>query len=161
MEKQNQKQNQIKGQWLNKLVTVLILFGMLAGIGGLVVIFVNFPYAARVLSGEGRPPYLAYLAGALAAVCVLGCEYIAWTLFAMMRSLSRDPFVEKNVSAFRRMGFTALGVMACGLLTLVIRPVPLAVLAALPVGMCGLFSLVLGSVFDAAVRAKQENDLTV
>ena len=147
--------------WLNKLVTVLILLGMLVGVGGLVVIAVNFPYAARVLSGEGKPAYLAYLAGVLATACVLGCEYIAWTLFTMMRSLSRDPFVAENVTAFRRMGFTALAVMVCGLLTLVIRPVPLAVLAALPVGMCGLFSLVLSGVFDAAVRAKQENDLTV
>lgn len=59
------------------------------------------------------------------------------------------------------MGFTALAVMVCGLLTIAFWPVPLAVLAALPIGMCGLFSLVLSDVFQRAVVFKQENDLTV
>ena len=102
-------------QWLNKLVTVLIVLGMLLGVGGLVVVVVNFPYAARVLAGEGKPAFYAYLSGVLAMLCIFGCEYIAWTLFRMMRSLSRDPFVPENVSAFQRMGFTALD--AAGLFT--------------------------------------------
>jgi len=78
-----------------------------------------------------------------------------------MRSVDCDPFVQKNVLALRYMGFTAIGISVCGLLTLFLHPVPLAVVAALPIGMCGLFSLVLSQVFDKAVRIKQENDLTV
>ncbi len=148
-------------KWLNKVVTALIVVGMLIGIGLLVMIFMNFSYAADGLAGMGKPPWMAYLAGALAVVCVLGAEYIAWTLLGMMRSLTKNPFVAANVAAFDRMGFTALGIMVCGLSTLWIHPVPLAVIAALPVGMCGLFSLVLANVFEKAVACKQENDLTV
>lgn len=102
-----------------------------------------------------------YIASGLAVLCVVGCEYIAYVLYRMMCSLEGDPFVAANVVALRRMGFAALAVMGCGLLTLVFWPVPLAVLAALPIGMCGLFSLVLSGVFARAVAFKEENDLTV
>jgi hypothetical protein len=79
----------------------------------------------------------------------------------MMRTLEEDPFVQKNVDALRRMGTVALLIAALGLSTLLLHPVPLAVIAALPVAMCGLFSLVLSRVFAQAVAFKQENDLTV
>jgi hypothetical protein len=79
----------------------------------------------------------------------------------MMRTLGADPFVEKNVVALRRMGIVALGIAMLGLSTLLLHPVPLAVVAALPVAMCGLFSLVLSGVFEQAVAYKRENDLTV
>ena len=79
----------------------------------------------------------------------------------MMGTLDRDPFVQKNVNALRRMGITALIIALLGLGTLFLHPVPLAVIAALPVAMCGLFSLVLSRVFAQAVAYKLENDLTV
>jgi hypothetical protein len=59
------------------------------------------------------------------------------------------------------MGLTALIVALLGLSTMLLQPVPLAVIAAIPVAMCGLFSLVLSRVFAKAVAYKQENDLTV
>lgn len=147
---------------LNTVVKAGIIIGMLAGVGLLVMIFMQIlPTARNFFRLEGSPAYFYYLSAVLAVACVAGAEYIAWTLFSMMRSIDSDPFVMRNVLALRHMGIAAIGIAVCGLITLLLHPVPLAVVAALPIGMCGLFSLVLSNVFAKAVAFKEENDLTV
>lgn len=147
---------------LNLFVQVCVIIGMLAGAALLVTIYtVEMPIVTDFFTLEGKPLWFATLSGVIASLCILGGEYIAFTLFCMMGTLERDPFVQKNVDALRRMGIVALVIALLGLSTLLLHPVPLAVLAALPVAMCGLFSLVLSRVFAQAVAYKQENDLTV
>ena len=147
---------------LNLFVQVCVIIGMLAGVALLVTIYaVEMPIVTDFFALEGKPLWFATLSGVIASLCILGGEYIAFTLFCMMGTLERDPFVQKNVNALRRMGIVALVIALLGLSTLLLHPVPLAVLAALPVAMCGLFSLVLSRVFAQAVAYKQENDLTV
>lgn len=150
------------GKALNTVVKTLLLLGMVSGIAFAVIVFqIYLPNADETFRLDGKPAFFTAAAGILAMLCILGAEYIAVTLYRMMRSVEKDPFVPKNVRALRNMGIAALLVMACGLFTLLLHPVPLAVIAALPVGMCGLFSLVLANVFEKAVAFKQENDLTV
>jgi len=147
---------------LNLFVQVCVIIGMIAGAALLVTIYaVELPIVTDVFPLEGKPLWFATLSGVIASLCILGGEYIAFTLFCMMGTLERDPFVQKNVNALRRMGIVALVIALLGLSTLLLHPVPLAVVAALPVAMCGLFSLVLSRVFAQAVAYKQENDLTV
>ncbi len=147
---------------LNLLVQVCIVIGMLAGVALLVTIYtVEMPIVTDFFTLEGKPLWFATLSGVIASLCILGGEYIAFTLFCMMGTLERDPFVQKNVNALRRMGLVALVIALLGLSTLFLHPVPLAVIAVLPVAMCGLFSLVLSRVFAQAVAFKLENDLTV
>ena len=141
---------------------VCIVLGMLAGIALLIDLYVvEMPIVTDFFAAEGKPHAFAVLSAVIASLCFAGAEYIAFTLFCMMRTLNADPFVVKNVVALRRMGIVALGIAVLGLSTLLLHPVPLAVIAALPVAMCGLFSLVLSGVFEQAVAYKQENDLTV
>ncbi len=147
---------------LNLFVQVCVIIGMLAGAALLVTIYtIEMPIVTDFFTLEGKPLWFATLSGVIASLCILGGEYIAFTLFCMMGTLERDPFVQKNVNALRRMGIVALVIALLGLSTLLLHPVPLAVVAALPVAMCGLFSLVLSRVFAQAVAYKQENDLTV
>ncbi len=138
------------------------MLGMLAGVALAIDLYVvEMPIVIDFFAEENKPATFAVLAGIIASICFVGAEYIAYTLFCMMHTLGADPFVEKNVVALRRMGIVALGIAALGLSTLLLHPVPLAVVAALPVAMCGLFSLVLSGVFEKAVAYKRENDLTV
>ena len=149
-------------RFLNLFVQAGIVIGMLAGIALIVEIYVlEMPVIVDFFAREGKPAWFPVLSGIIATLCILGGEYIAVTLFCMMRTLEKDPFVQKNVNALRRMGLTALVIALLGLSTLLLHPVPLAVIAALPVAMCGLFSLVLSRVFAQAVAYKLENDLTV
>lgn len=151
-----------KGTFFNRLVQGCIVIGMLAGIALIVDIYViEMPFVTDFFAREGKPAYYAMLSGVISTLCILGGEYIAFTLFCMMNTLERDPFVQENVNALKRMGFVALLIALMGLSTLLLHPVPLAVIAALPVAMCGLFSIVLSRVFAQAVAYKQENDLTV
>ena len=147
---------------LNRFVQACIVLGMLAGAALILEIYVyEMPVVVDFFRQEGKPESFAILSGVIASLCILGGEYIAVTLVCMMGTLDRDPFVQKNVNALRRMGILALVIALLGLSTLFLHPVPLAVIAALPVAMCGLFSLVLSRVFAQAVAFKQENDLTV
>ena len=147
---------------LNRFVQACIVLGMLAGVALLLEIYVyEMPVVVDFFRQEGKPESFAILSGVIASLCILGGEYIAVTLVCMMGTLESDPFVQKNVNALRRMGIAALVIALLGLSTLFLHPVPLAVIAALPVAMCGLFSLVLSRVFAQAVAFKQENDLTV
>jgi len=151
-----------KGTLFNHFVQACIVIGMLAGIALIVDIYaLEMPIVTDFFAREGKPEYYAVLSGVIATLCILGGEYIAFTLFCMMNTLDRDPFVQKNVNALRRMGNVALIIALLGLSTLLLHPVWLAVIAALPVAMCGLFSIVLSRVFAKAVAYKQENDLTV
>jgi hypothetical protein len=152
----------MKHSFLNRFVQVCIVLGMIAGVGLLIDLYVvEMPIVVDFFAAENQPAAFAVLAGVIASICLVGAEYIAYTLLCMMRTLGADPFVETNVVALRRMGIVALGIAVLGLSTLLLHPVPLAVIAALPVAMCGLFSLVLSGVFEKAVAYKRENDLTV
>ncbi len=149
-------------RFLYVFVQACIVLGMLAGIALIVDIYVfEMPIVTDFFVREGKPEIYAVLSGVIASLCVAGGEYIAYTLFCMMCTLEKDPFVQKNADALRRMGVVALVIALLGLSTMLLHPVPLAVIAALPVAMCGLFSLVLSRVFAQAVAYKQENDLTV
>ncbi|NLI53973.1 MAG: DUF2975 domain-containing protein [Clostridiales bacterium] len=148
--------------FLSAFVQGCIVLGMLTGVALMIDLFVyEMPIVTEFFAKEGKPQAYAAISGVIATLCILGGEYIAFTLLCMMRTLDSDPFVEKNVKALRRMGAVALIIALLGAGTLLLHPVPLAVIAAAPVAMCGLFSLVLSRVFAQAVAYKQENDLTV
>lgn len=147
---------------LNLLVRVLIVMGMLLGLAlGVYATTLVVSEFVHWWDGGGMQRWQLAASYAAMVLSLAGAEYIGLTLYRMMQTLESDPFVEWNVAAFRRMGITALCITALCLLTLVFWPVPLAVLASLPIGMCGLFSIVLSRVFARAVAYKQENDLTV
>ena len=147
---------------LNRFVQVCIVLGMLAGVALIVYVYIyDMPIVRDFFLREGKPAAYAVISGVIASLCILAGEYIAFELLRMMHTLDGDPFVERNVRSLKRMGFTAIVISLLGLSTLLLHPVPLAVIAAIPVAMCGLFSLVLSGVFAQAVAYKQENDLTV
>lgn len=147
---------------LNWLVRICIIIGMLAGAALLVLLCVHiYPIVANFFRCEGKAEAFTALSVIIGTLCVLGAEYIAALLLGMMRTLEGDPFVQKNVRALTHMGVTALLVAGLGLSTMLMHPTGFAVLAAFPLAMCGLFSLVLSGVFAQAVACKQENDLTV
>ena len=146
---------------LNFVVKALIIAGMILGLALLIYVTRYLFIYAGMPAVNGKPGWQFVASYALGVVCFALAEYIAWTLLTMMKSLDENPFVMKNVRALRRMGFAALAITVCGLATILMQSLPLVVVFALPIGMCGLFSLVLSNVFARAVAFKEENDLTV
>lgn len=89
---------------LNCVVRILILVGMLIG-AALIVFAVRYMTTFSSYSFTDGDLSRAYVTGCLAIACVVGCEFIAFTLYRMMCSLTNDPFMSKTS---RRCGAWAL-----------------------------------------------------
>ncbi len=126
----------------------------------LVMIFVS-PRAAAFFSeyyGAGEELALFY---AFLVVAGLIALWILFELLFVMQTLASDPFVERNVRAFYRMG---AGAEAAGLLFLAkcfVFFTPMTAVCAVVMLLCGLFALTLAGVFRKAVLYKRENELTI
>lgn len=122
----------------------------------------NFLKEFLTLSGIGSPKDLSpvllfvflYIEGAFAL-------FILIELLVVLRSVPSDPFIVRNCNAFLRMGIVALISGGLFLASIAIRFTIAAMLCAIVMLLCGLFALVLASVFRKAVLYKQENDLTI
>ena len=88
--------------------------------------------------------------------------YITWQLKMMFKTLlGGNPFVLRNISAFRRIAIACFTVGAGYAAMFIFWP---TIATALVVGICavgGLFCLTLKDIFKRAYLYKQENDLTV
>lgn len=153
----------MRNKWLNGLVKGLLVVGLFAGLFVSYRLLFEMGAAVDGLSMERYGTHaLTWFAVGLGVLFVIGAIVICVTLFFMMCSIDKDPFVRQNVVALRRMGVVALGMAACCLL-LALLPANtiLAQFVGAAVALCGLFSLVLSGLFERAVAFKEENDLTV
>ena len=153
----------MRNKWLNTLVKVLLAAGLAAGLFVSYLLLTEMGAEVDALSMERCGSHiLTVFAVGLGVLFVIGAIIICVTLFIMMCSLDKDPFVRRNVLALRLMGFVALGMAACCLLLLLLPAnTILAQFVGAGVALCGLFSLVFSGVFERAVAFKEENDLTV
>jgi len=148
----------MKEQSLNRITLILLYAVMAVGL----LFTISLPWALPRILRLGLMRNGAYwgslglwMGGCCLGLCILG------TLAKMMHSLSGDPFGEANILRLRRMGFLALGMVACTVLAAFLHFRPLYMAVAAVELLCGLFSLVLRGVFARAVAFKQENDLTI
>ncbi len=101
---------------------------------------------------------------ALRAFLTAAAALALWVLFELllvMRTVPRDPFVERNVRAFVRMGAAAEAAGAMFAVRCAAYFTPMTAACAIVMLLAGLFALVLAGVFRRAVAYKQENDLTI
>lgn len=87
-----------------------------------------------------------------------------WVLFELLlvvQTVAKDPFVERNVKAFLRMGVAAEAAGVLFLAKCFVFFTPMTAVSALVMVLSGLFALVLAEVFGKAVAYKRENELTI
>lgn len=94
----------------------------------------------------------------------LAAAFALWILaelFFVFRTVEKDPFLERNVRAFLRMGAAAelAGLLFVGRCFLSFTP--MTAVCAIVMLLAGMFALVLAGVFRRAVEYKAENDLTI
>ncbi len=75
--------------------------------------------------------------------------------------LEDNAFVMENVRSLRRMAWCSFLIAALSIARLFYAPTPATAVVVLVFFIAGLFSLVLGQVFEKAIRYKEENDLTI
>ncbi len=135
------------------LLAAFVLFCM-------VMLFTSDRAAALICRFYEGSADLARFYGFLVAVGCLAL-WILFELLLVLRTVPGDPFVERNVKAFVRMGLVA---EAAGILFAVqcaLFFTPMMAVCGVVMVLSGLFALVLSQVFRRAVEFKQENDLTI
>ncbi len=149
-------------RFLILLTNVLLYFVLVLNVAALVAmpftidLWVNI-FRDSYASSESYRMFILiflYLAG-------IGTLLIDIDLIRMMKTLSGDPFVERNVKAFQRMGIVAELTAILFIVKCFIYFTPMTAVCAVVLVFCGLFSLVMTNVFEHAVAYKQENDLTI
>ena len=95
----------------------------------------------------------------LSGICGL---MIVYELRKMMKTvLNKNCFVDNNIKSLKIMGKVSLCISVLFLVKVFILPTPATFIIILTFFIAGLFSHVLGLVFEEAVRYKEENDLTI
>jgi len=87
--------------------------------------------------------------------------WIIVELLGMLRTIDKDPFVERNVVALSRMGFVAIGMAVTFAVKCIFFVTPLTVLVSVVMILCSLFSFTMSGLFKQAVAYKEENELTI
>jgi len=141
---------------ITKIMVDCMFFGTFA-----LALFIPFQInlLSRYLLILDKPPEIRLAALMLPAIAGM---YITWQLRVMFKTLlGGNPFVLRNISAFRRIAIACFSVGICYTALFIFYP---TIATALVVGICavgGLFCLTLKDIFKQAYLYKQENDLTV
>lgn len=122
----------------------------------------SLPYILR----EQVPPP----SGELRYCITLACWYIGTAgalvllgmLTRMVKTLSKDPFIRRNVQYMRYMGFIAIGMSLCSFVAAALYSFrPLLLIIGMMEVFCAMLSLVLSGIFEKAVAYKDENELVI
>ena len=152
----------MKAHKLSRLVASLLYIFLVASI----LIEISLPmlidtYMIWMKDFFSQAAYYRGFVLAFGMVQVGGSIWILSELLMIFRTIGQDPFVDRNIHAFKRMGWVALGMALLFFIKCIFFLTPMTVMCGFVLLVCGLFSLVLGDVFNQAVYYKQENDLTI
>ena len=110
------------------------------------------------LAGISRLPFFT----AELLISGIGCIYILFNLKTMYRSLlTGNPFVEKNISCFRKIAITCFAVAIVYIVKAVLDFTLATIIIAIIFIVGCLFCLTLKDLFKQAINYKVENDLTI
>lgn len=142
-------------------LTRALLYGVFLLVALLILgLYAYGPLRAFLLEAYGAAGHAWAVLAFLTAMGGVALWILA-ELIGVLRTVDKDPFVEKNARAFFRMGLGAeLAGLAFFIKCFFVFTFMTAVCALVMV-LSGLFALVLAQVFRRAVEYKRENDLTI
>ena len=149
-----------------RIVRYVAIGFLIAGMAfGLLVFWylytVMVPQLDLEMLDRGMSPWGTYAGAGLGTVFLLLAEALGGTLLAMLFSIDRDPFIQRNVLSLKLLALFATLMALCCFGTLFLKLTIITLLAMLGLLLCALLALVLAGLFQNAVLAKQENDLTI
>ena len=146
--------------WITRVMLYLLLIAVLSCMvlatfsSAWFPLFFYGPQHITISSLELFLRIFVYAAGSIAI-------WILIELILVLRTLSSDPFVERNCRAFLRMGIVALITGALFIASAFVVFTFTTMICAVVMILCGMFALVLAEVFKKAIAYKRENDLTI
>ena len=79
----------------------------------------------------------------------------------MMRTLTKNPFLRRNVKSLNIIGITAFIIAVLFFMKCLVYVTIMTLLAGICLVILGLFAFTLANLFDKAIEYKEENDLTI
>ena len=87
--------------------------------------------------------------------------WVVIDLIRILRTIPKDPFIEKNVKALKRIGIVAMVMSILFFLKCIYYITFLTFVCAVVLLICSLIVFTLSVLFAQAVRYKEENELTI
>lgn len=128
-----------------------------------IVVTLSLPWSVKII-GEQLPHLIAHYEEAVIIYFVLGiaAEKLLWELRKIFKTvLAENCFVRDNVVSLRKMGNWSFFIALMSIIRSIVYMTMAMAVVILVFIIAGLFSKVLGFVFEEAVRYKEENDLTI
>lgn len=152
----------MKESLASKILKSILYIIFAAGVLATVTIPFMIDTYMRVLydSYSVREGYRIFIIIFLMIVGTLGL-FIIFQLIVMLRTISRDPFIKENVRYLNRIGTVAFITAALFFLKCLLYITILTLGFGICLVICGLFAFTLASLFNSAVKYKEENDLTI
>ncbi|MGN0168184.1 MAG: DUF2975 domain-containing protein [Acetatifactor sp.] len=128
-----------------------------------IVVTLSLPWSVKII-GEQLPYLIAHYEETVIIYFVLGiaAEKLLWELRKIFKTvLAENCFVRDNVVSLRKMGNWSFFIALMSIIRSIVYMTMAMAVVILVFIIAGLFSKVLGFVFEEAVRYKEENDLTI
>ena len=109
---------------------------------------------------EIREGYKNFITIFLMVIGTLGL-FIVYELIIMLRTISQNPFIKRNVKSLNIIGITAFITALLFFIKCFLYITIMTLIAGICLVILGLFALTLANLFNKAVEYKEENDLTI
>jgi len=154
--------NGLKESAASKILRIILYVIFAAGI----IVTVTMPFMIKTYmkvlydAYEVREGYKIFITIFLMVVGTLGI-FIIFELIIMMRTITKNPFIKRNVKSLNIIGITAFITAALFFAKCFLYITIMTLLCGICLVILGLFGLVLADLFKKAVEYKEENDLTI
>ena len=109
---------------------------------------------------EVREGYKIFITIFLMVIGILGI-FIIYELIIMLRTMTKDPFIKRNVKSLNIIGATAFITAILFFIKCFFYVTIMTLLGGICLIILGLFAFTLANLFKKAVEYKEENDLTI
>jgi len=154
--------NEFKESAASKILRIILYIIFIVGI----IITVTMPFMIKTYieilrdNYEIHTGYKIFITIFLMVVGTLGI-FIIFELIIMLRTITKNPFIKRNVKSLNIIGITAFIIAALFFTKCLLYITIMTLIGGVCLVILGLFALVLADLFKKAVEYKEENDLTI
>ena len=154
--------NEIKESAASKILRIVLYVVFVLG----VILTVTMPFMIKYYmqnlydAYELHEGYKIFITIFLMIVGILGL-FIVFELILMLRTITTNPFIKRNVKSLNIIGITAFIAAILFFAKCFLYVTILTLLGGICLVILGLFAFTLADLFKKAVKYKEENDLTI
>ena len=154
--------HELKESIASKILRIILYVIFILGVAATVTMPFMIKTYMKILydAYELREGYIIFITVFLMTVGILGL-FMVFELIIMIRTITKNPFVKRNVKSLNIIGTTAFITAAIFFIKCFLYITIMTLIAGVCLVILGLFAFTLANLFNQAVLYKKENDLTI